>query len=455
MKLKQNILLITFLSVVFMVKAQESQNDLLVSYETGKYSVYKLANKKSYQKQEFEKVNKQWPIEISKERNQVSQVLVKRAGIIDEVFKPDVPGYPAYFAYKTYRLTFLKDYAVYYEWNGKQEAKAKYIFVKPGKSFNKKPEEVNLNVKKYAVATFKNQTNARATVKQEKQVLAESERLKNSLQNKEVSKIEIKLLKTPSHVAHFSDAIPYGIIATLKDGSQLKTPNLGGQIPWDDFILKNEGCTNTIDEVRVEEDASKIPNDKIEIHATSKFHPSLKASKSINCTYDISIQSSASGFWGWERQKYMTILQGVDGQHAGRGDNVTIKIVATKHKQTGKSINKIEIYNETKQKIIARYKLTPETELIVNVTGGTGEDGRKGREGESVGGNGGDGGAGGNVSIIKSSSVQKYTITIKNKGGKGGNGGPPYYSTGIKGNNGQNGEDGTTTTQTKNVNLNF
>ena len=56
-------------------------------------------------------------------------------------------------------------------------------------------------------------------------------------------------------MGHFSEAIQYGVVATLKDGSQLKSPNLGGQIPWSDFKLDHKGCSNTVDEVRVDEDA--------------------------------------------------------------------------------------------------------------------------------------------------------------------------------------------------------
>jgi len=441
-------LFLLFVSTVLL--GQESQNEILKNFASGQYNVYKLNSKKK-----FEKVKKAWPIEFTKNGSNVSKVLVKRAGILDELFQADIPGYPAYFAFKNFRLSFIKDYAVYYEWNGKQQAKTKYVLVKSGGSFNENFESINKDVATYAIATFKNQTGARANVKEAKAELAEAERKGNSLEDKSVLKIEIQLVSKPSIISHFSEAIKYGVVATLKDGNILKTPNLGGKIPWDDFILSHEGASNTIDEVRVDENAANIPNDMIKLKITSKYHNSLKASKSINTTNNLSIQVNQNGFWGWERHKYMTVFQGVDGQHAGRADNLVVKVKTVSHKQTGVKINKIQIYNTTDDKLVAQYKLLPSTELIINAKGGQGDSGKKGRKSENKGGNGGNGGAGGKVTIIKDPSVSKCNITINNNGGRGGNGGAPYYSSGIKGNSGVSGDNGKISNQVKTVTLNF
>jgi len=441
-------LFLLFVSTVLL--GQESQNEILKNFTSGQYNVYKLNSKKK-----FEKIKKAWPIEFTKNGSNVSKVLVKRAGILDELFEADIPGYPAYFAFKNFRLSFIEDYAVYYEWNGKQQAKTKYVLVKLGGSFNENFESINKDVATYAIATFKNQTGARANVKEAKAELAEVERKVNSLEGKSVSKIEIQLVSKPSIVAHFSEAIRYGVLATLKDGSILKTPNLGGKIPWNDFILSHEGASNTIDEVRVDENAANIPNDMIKLKITSKYHSSLKALKSINTTNNLSVQVNQNGFWGWERHKYMVVFQGVDGQHAGRADNLVVKVKTVSHKQTGVKINKIQIYNTTDDKLVAQYKLLPSTELIINAKGGQGDNGKKGRKSENKGGNGGNGGAGGKVTIIKDPSVSKCNITINNHGGRGGNGGAPYYSTGIKGNSGVSGDNGKISNQVKTVTLNF
>lgn len=448
--MKNLVLLIAFLFVALFSKAQESQLDIIKNFDSGNYTVYKVADNKK-----FEKVNKKWPIEINKSGDKVSSVLVKRSGILDEVFKADVPGYPAYFAFNAARLTFMNGYAVYYEWNGKQEATTKYVFVKDGGNFNSDLKETNLAIAKYASATFKNQTDARANVKVAQEEEAEAERLANSLQNKQVSKIEIKLVKQPTQVAHFGEPIKYGVEATLKDGSTLKTPNLGGKLPWSDFDLSHKGASNTIDEVRVDENAASLTEDAVVLNIISKYHPTLKASEKLNTTNDVTIQINHNGFNGRDRGSHMTVFQGVDGQNAGNGDQLTIKVKAVSHKQTGAKINKIEIYNETLKKVVARYKLTPNTELTINVKGGSGMNGLKGRKSETVGGKGGNGGNGGDVTIIKDPSVSSANITVNNQGGKGGNGGAPFHNTGSKGGDGRSGGNGAITDKTESVTLNF
>jgi len=444
-------LLLFFIIGGLSVKGQESQSTILTKFESGNYTVYKLNKKKK-----FEKIKKTWPVEITKQGGNVSKVLVKRAGILDELFEADVPGYPAYFAFKTFRLSFIKDYGVYYEWNGKQQATTKYVLVKPGGSFIGNPETINKNVATYATATFKKQTGARANVKEAKAGLAEAERKINSIEGKEVSKIEIQLLSSPSKVAHFSDAVKYGIVANLKDGSQLKTPNLGGKIPWEDFKLSNEGCSNTIDEVRVEESASKIPNDKIVIRVASKYNASLKDSKSINTTNNVSVQLSRNGFYGADRAQATNKSTFGASQRGGNGNSLTIKVKTVKHKQTGASLNKIEVYDETKGEMIAQYKLTPSTELIINSYGGKGQWGSKGgSDAFPNGDNGGNGGNGGNITIIKDPSVSKLNITVNNSGGKGGRGGKRYNLNGTSGSEGSTGTNGKINTQNKSVTLKF
>lgn len=448
----KRILLIIVVLFTLIASAQQNQNEILANYNSGKYIVYKV-KKVSYGKYKMVKVKKQWPIQFSKSGDKTSTVLVKRAGILDETFKPDVPGHPAYFSFSTYRLTFIDGIGVYYSWNGKEQATTKYVFTKGG--LNKNYKELNKLVENYSKAVFKNQTNARAEVKEQKSAIAEAERKKNSLQNREVSKIEIQLVNTPNKVAHFSEAIKYGVVAFLKDGSKLSTENLGGKIPWSDFILKNKGCSNTIDEVRIDEDAKTLKEDRITLQAISKFHKTLKATKHINTTNNLSIQVNQTGFWGHERHKYVTVFQGQNGQHAGRGDNLTIKVKTVSHKQTGVKLNKIEIFNTTKNKLVVRYKLTPNTKLIVNNNGGQGMNGFEGRKGSPNGGNGGNGGAGGNILLIKDPSVTKLNIVLNNAGGAGGKGGAPKYSYASRGRNGVRGDKGRINKQVKAVKLSF
>ncbi len=436
---------------IFSAEAQESQNTILTNFQTGDYTVYKVNAKNK-----FEKVKKTWPVAITKTGDQVSEVLVKRSGILDETFKPDVPGYPAYFAYKTFRLTFIKDHAVYYEWNGKQQAKTKYVLVKPGGNFSSNWEDTNTKVAKYATTTFKNQTDARANVKVAKAEMAEAERQANSLDGKSVAKIAIELVATPAKVAHFSEAIDYGIVATLKDGSQLKTNNLGGKLPWEDFKLSHVGCSNTSERVKVDEDASKIPNDEVVLHASSISHPSLSAKKALATTNNVSVQVNRNGFYGADRARATNTATFGASQRGGNGHTLVIKVKGVKHKQTGASLNKIEIYDEYEQKTVAKYKLSPSTELIINANGGNGQWGSDGSSNTYPNGDrGGAGGNGGNVTIIKDPSVSEIKLTVNNNGGKGGKGGKRYNINGTAGATGETGSKGTTVTKTNSVTLNF
>lgn len=445
-------IIITFFTTITFsfINGQESQSTILQNFESGKYTVYKLDSNK-----EFIKVKKTWPVEITKQGNDVTKVLVKRSGILDELFKADVLGYPAYFAFKQYRLSFIENYAVYYEWNGKQEAKTKYILVKPGSGFKGKPKDINTKVSIYAQATFKNQTGARAVAKVTKGKLAETERKQNSLQGKQVSKIQVKLINNPSKVAHFSEAIEYGVIATLKNGKLLKTTNLGGKIPWDDFKLSHIGCSNTIDQVKVEENASKFPNDKIIIKVTSKYHPTLTSSKSISTTNDVPLQVSRNGFYGADRARATNRATFGASQRGGNGHSLTVKVKRVKHKQTGEALNKIEIYDNSKKEMVAQYKLTPSTKLIINSYGGKGQWGTDGNSSSTNGDNGGAGGNGGNVTIIKDPSVIGFNVVVNNIGGKGGAGGKRYNASGSSGSRGSSGKKGAINRQTKSISLKF
>jgi hypothetical protein len=316
-------------------------------------------------------------------------------------------------------------------------------------------DAVNLSVQKYVVATFKNQHTAKAEQKEELAKIKETERKANSLEGKEVLSIELQIVEQPSQIAHFGKAIHYGVVATLKNGEKLKTSNIGGKLPWEDFILSHEGCSNIAEIVNVENDAAKIPNDEVIFNITSLYHKELKASKSINTTNDVGVQVSRNGFRGIDRSEHQTVFQGVDGQHAGNGEMLTIKVVAAKHKKTGMPLNKIEVYSESQKQIVGRYKLTPSTALIVNSRGGQGMDGRKGYESSKMGGKGGNGGDGGDVTIIKDPSVQEFNITVNNQGANGGNGGPPAHKYDTKGPDGNRGSNGSVNNQTQKVVLNF
>lgn len=448
------IALIFSLLITVVLKAQQHQNQILQNVESGNYKVFKV-KQKSHRKYQWVPVKKSWPLQITKNAaGAISEVMVKRAGILDEKFVPDVPGYPAYFSFAAYRLSYLDGLWVYYSWNGKEEATAKYVFTKKS-DVGLGVQALNSKVAAYAKAVFKKQTQARAVVKEEKLRAAEEERKLHSIENRKVKALRIKFIGNVGKVAHYAEAIAYGVEAELADGTVLSTANLGGSLPWSDFELHHQGVSNTTEEVRVDEDATSLKNDQIVVELRSKFHTHLKARRSLPTTNDIPIRVTQNGFWGYNRHKHMAVIQGKDGQHAGRGDHLTVKIKTVKHRQTGRLLNKIEIFNTTKNKLVARYKLLPTTKLSIHANGGGGMNGFEGSDRSPNGGNGGYGGAGGVITLIKDPSVKQATLELQVNGGKGGRGGAPKYASASRGQRGRAGDPGKIIRKTQKVTFKF
>lgn len=227
---------------------QKNQNQLLKQVESGSFSVYKSIGP-TYKKK-WEAVKKPWPIIIEKSNGLVSSVTVKRAGILDEKFSPDISAMPAYFKMNTLRLSYVEGRFYYYRWDAKRaNADIVYVLVKKGQSYRAKWDEENLKVAKYIKSVIALQGGARANIATEKKAQAEAERRANSLQDKIPVKLEVKVIQKPEIVSHFGSPIKYGVIATLKNGQVLKTKNLGGKLPWSDFIIQCEGGTPTAEEV--------------------------------------------------------------------------------------------------------------------------------------------------------------------------------------------------------------
>ena len=173
-------------------------------------------------------------------------------------------------------------------------------------------------------------------------------------------------------------------------------------------------------------------------------------------TNDVSIQASRNGFYGADRAQATNRVTSSTGQRGGNGHNLTVKVKTVAHKKTGAKLNKITIYDESKRETVASYKLTPSTQLIINVNGGKGQWGSDGTSNTFPNGdNGGAGGNGGDVTIIKDPSVSEFNITVNNKAGNGGPGGKRHDMSGTTCRTGASGNKGNTTTQTQSVQLNF
>ena len=100
--MRQTILCLLLCSVFFANAQFKNQTEILSKYSNGNYTVYRNDQGK------LDKVNKQWPITINRSSdNLIESIVVKRAGVVDETFVPDLKEQPGYFAYEANKLISL------------------------------------------------------------------------------------------------------------------------------------------------------------------------------------------------------------------------------------------------------------------------------------------------------------------------------------------------------------
>ena len=446
--MKQLLLSSVFISIIGLISAQNHQNEQIKDFTTGNYSVFKVV-KKSYTKTVFEVIKKKWPIEVIVTNNRIEKVLLKRAGIIDELYQPDVPSYPSYFGFNDVRITYINGVLFYYKWTSNNKAEIKYALTNKGKSLSGKIDKYVLELESYILSIIKNQSGAKEQIKKDKAAQKEAERLANSLQNKKPLKIEFQLEGTPKDLG-MGSIIKYGIIATLEDGSKLKTPNLGGKLPWSDFIIKVEGGTPNAGECMVLEDGSLIPNDQLVFNVKSKFHSSIYLKHKINLKYNKEFVIEYEGASGNDGRSAGLACDncssnGTSASSGYKGKNLDIKAIEVTSK-AGLSYNKIEVIDSYSGKVLHKLKLGLNTRLVIRNIGGQGGYGGSGMASGSNysanGGNGGNGGAGGDINITKNENTFSFMYSAENYGGYGGSGGSGDGNHGVGGSSGYRGSQG-------------
>lgn len=379
-------------------QSDASQNVMLKEFKTGNYQVFKVKAGK------ITAIKKTWPVNITRNTsNQVSKITINRAGILLEGFVPDLAAYPAYFAYESYRVTFKDGFLFYYAWYNDQ-ATIKYIL-----SANKKPDNLlalKENLEKYILVAFKNQKNARTQLAKTQTRQAARNRVTHSLKGKAIASIKIKWVNIPDELGH-SSQIMYGLEATTHDGKSYKTNNIGGKTPWEDFKVTVVGGDFGEEKISIAKDCKAIFNDRLLVKVTSKYHPHIQTSKSLNVKYNASVYLQYNGEDGGMNGIYVS-----PGFRGHAGQSLIIKVKQTKHRQTGRPLNQVEVRRSNGQ-LLHRLKLAYDATLVVNTRGGAGSFGRSSTSP-------GQGGNGGNILLVKDPSVRKFTTTFQNQGGRGG-----------------------------------
>ena len=438
---------IIFFGIVNSANAQKSQNEFINDLVSGSYPVYKVIEK-SYNKYIFEKVSKPWPIEVTNDGKSINKILVKRAGIIDEEFIPDVVNFPVYFGFNDLRVTYLKGYLYYYKWTSKNAAEIKYVFSIKGGSLSGKIDDYKIALEEYVKKTVPMQSGAKDELKEIAAAEEEAERRKNSLQDRSPKSLKVVIVDLPTELGHGS-LIKYGVEATLSDGSVLKTPNLGGKLPWSDFDIEVEGGSSTQEELMVFEDGALIPNDQVVIQVKSVYHSDLKTTKKIDLLYNRSVEISYIGKGGNSGASVglacSCAADGNDGRGGYKGKDLNINVKAYTNTSTGVTYNKVEVIDAYTGKVLHKLKLDPYTPLVIyngGGYGGSGSDANATNNDSADGGNGADGGDGGDVNITTGDNVSLFSYNIFNQGGSGGRGGRGVGSYGSSGSAGSSGGSG-------------
>jgi hypothetical protein len=228
---------------------------------------------------------------------------------------------------------------------------------------------------------------------------AEEHFAKYSIKGKEVIKIEINA-KYDTKIGQGS-AFSYGISATLKDGSVIKTKNIGGEGYIEDYDIIVEGNLEAPYSGQIiGYKPTDHKGDYIYISVKSKYHPTLqKAEKKVVFTYNQPVTLNFTSIY--------TNRDGVSGPTV----RVDVKVVT--HSETKEELLEYRIYDETGN-MTHKIRLKRDVMLKVISNGANAQD----RQKDDVCGNGGDGGI---ITLNVDPKVgDNYQFEYSNIGGKGG-----------------------------------
>jgi len=430
--MKKSLLVLLIISLSLLGFSQENQNIQLSKIESESYPVYKTVEK-GYNKFVFQQAKKNWPVELFSEDKIYPKILIKKVGLIDEFYTSDLPAYPAYYLSKasTTVITVLDKKIYYYTWSASSGATISYILSSknPGKYVDEK-----MALDTYRREIKKNQTGERDVRKEKNAALAAKEKEENTLKGKSIKSIQLKFVDAPEDIGMLT-VVSVGIEVHLTNGKVLKTKNLGGKTPYTDFSTSVKGGDYSGGDFKVASDSRKIPTDKIEIQAWSKFDSKVKGNFShiLNYKSNIFYQYQGRGGKNGRGRTSGVSINGSDG-----GDARSVNVYVENIKVNGQSIHKLTLTNAMTGELLAEAKLHANNRITINAKGGNGGSGERGSSTHSGdGGDGGNGGNGGDVTV--SGATQNLLITVMNNGGASGSGGArkeSYNTSGSKGSSG-------------------
>ncbi len=423
--------LISALICFYSFLSAQSQSELLKNFSSVSLKPGSVADGKITAKP------KEWPITIETQNGVITKITLLRAGILEEIYQPDVPSYSTYFFTSSTRLCFINGVFAYYKMNN-GTPDISYILSES----TDKIEKTDLAKLKTALTDYFSiasveQRSAKENLKEDIAASKEKEKLENSIKGKNIKSLEIVWLTKDSEIG-MQSKIQYGIKAIDVSGKIYSTDNLGGKTSWEDFEINSKGAIAGDEYLTVETDASKITNDAVQLNVKSKYHSGISTNSSIKISYSTPVKLSYPGKHGCPP------LTSGTGTGGGSAPDAELNICNSK--------DNLYILIEVKISgiVLHKVKLKKEVPFYLDVTGGGGCSGKS--EKSSQGGKGGNGGAGGDIVINKDSKLNGENIMLYNSGGKGGKGGKGNPFDGQSGNNGN---DGNKTEHIKTIQLNF
>jgi len=430
MKYIKGVLALTL--IVSAIKAQESQQVELSKLSPGNFTVYKVTENGNNFK--FEIASRQWPLSFTKEGESITELVVSRAGIIEEKYQADLPGYPAYYKSETSEIVVsaIDKKIYYYTWSVKTGSSIKYIFSES------KPK--NYSDEKGTLDSYRNnikelQSTTRTQRMEQNNAIAEKQAEENTLKGKAIKSVNIIAINKPSEMGLLS-IVALGVEFVLDNGKILKTKNLGGFTPYTDFETEVSGGEFAGGDFKVADDSRKVSGDKIEISVWSKFdEKKIKGRFSYPLNYKKDIFYNYQGASGANGRGY-TSGYTVNGSNGSDGKNLSI--AATTMPLNGEQINKLVITDTYSGKILSESKVHVDNTITINANGGSGGNGS---EGGGNGGSGGNGGNGGNI-VLSGNGATALKMSFSALGGQGGVGGKAKNQTYLRGPNGSQGKNG-------------
>ncbi len=426
-----NLLVFLFLYGINIHCKSQNQNVLLKDFKSNSLTPATVVSGK------VEIKNKQWPISLEFQGAIISKIVLMRAGILEEIYQPDVPSYPSYFYTSENRLCFLKGMFIYYKMNSGVPDISYLLSDDAEKLKTADANKIKQDLIDYFAQIKTEQIGAKENLKEEISANKEKEKLENSIKGKSIKKIEIVWLTKETETG-MQSKIQFGLKATDANGKIFSTDNIGGKTSWEDFDISSKGAVPGDEYLTVETDAAKISNDIVSLTVKSKFHPGVTANSSIRLSYATPVKLIYTGKHGCPP------LTSGTGTRGGAAADAELNVCNSKDNQF--------VFIEVKigGSILHRVKLKKDIGFYLDISGGGGCSGRS--HNSSNGEKGGDGGDGGNITVNKSSGLTGENLNLYNSGGKGGKGGSGKPFDGPTGNSGKS---GITNYNTKSIQLNY